>query len=137
MAGDPASGQPRPPQGGQTQALQVLSSTGTQNKEETHPGPNKVVLHLRMTEGRRKVQPSGRGRPGALLGEGGQRGPRLVGLRAMPRLLGRACGWLLYARVIRGFRSPKKVLVIFYELSEVLWMGSLKRASPPGSLTCI
>jgi len=39
-AGGPASGQPRPPQGGQTQALQVLSSTGTQSKEKkTHPGP--------------------------------------------------------------------------------------------------
>jgi len=39
VAGAPAGGRTRPSQGSHTQALQELSSTGTQSKEKPHPGP--------------------------------------------------------------------------------------------------
>ena len=133
MAGAPAGGRTRPPLGGHTQALQELCSTGTQSKEKTHPGPQQggpaSPDDRGSTQRPAKRQRSAGGTPGS----GRAKRSKIAVPPSYPKLLGRASGWPLWARVIRRFRSPKKTIAIFNEMSVGLWMGSLKRASPPGS----
>jgi hypothetical protein len=80
---------------------------------------------------RTQVKPYGR--LGALPGSDRLRGPSRLGnlLVVMLGSLGRAFGWQLCARTIRGLRSQRKTFLRYSGLSAGLWMSALKRGSPP------
>jgi len=115
----------------------VVADTGAQfywdpeqGEKKTNPGPQQSGPASPDDRGSTQSPAKRQMSAGDTPGNGGQRGPRLQGIRVMPKLLGRVSRWRFCVRVIRRFRSPNKILLIFNQLSVGLWMNSLKRASP-------
>jgi hypothetical protein len=137
LAEGPASGQPRPPQGGQTQALQVLSSTETQSKAKTHPGPQQGGSAFSHDRGPTQGPAKRQGSSGGIPWSGRAKRPKIGGPSSYAQAVRKG---MRMAIVCEGYPEVQVSKETFGDIQRAvggLLDGLPEEGSPPGSLTCI